>query len=113
MMTRRWFLGVLSTGLVGACVVAKVPTAWLPTPIQRSAAIEYLRTAWFAFYDVHRRMPQTMEVGRELFEAYADDLMHNVRTCFGSIEPSGEIALRFKSARVLERGRGWSIGAIA
>ncbi len=35
MMTRRGFLGRLATGLVGACAVAKIPTAWIPEPIRR------------------------------------------------------------------------------
>lgn len=40
MMTRRGFLGVLATGLVGACVVTKIPTAWIPEPVVRYAGLE-------------------------------------------------------------------------
>ncbi len=36
-MNRRGFLGLLCSGVVGACVVAKIPTAWIPAPIQSRA----------------------------------------------------------------------------
>jgi hypothetical protein len=45
-MNRRDFLSRVSTGLVGAAVLTKVPVKWLPAPVQRFAALEYLRTAF-------------------------------------------------------------------
>lgn len=42
-MNRRQFLTRVSTGLVGAAVATRVPVKWLPAPVQRFAALEYMR----------------------------------------------------------------------
>lgn len=108
-LSRRGFLGLLATGAVGACVAAQVLTGWLPEPVRRRAACEYLREEWLTFARVHRRGPQQMTAGRELFEAYEGERLANERLTLYGADWRTNPSLTFKGARLYSVGRGWRV----
>jgi hypothetical protein len=75
--TRRGFLGFLATSAVGACVAVKVPTAWLPEPVRRRAATEFLVREFNEFVRLYGfdRRPTELRAGRALFEAYEGEVV--------------------------------------
>lgn len=79
MINRRGFLGVLATGLVGTCVAAKIPTAWVPAPLRRHAAITFLRTQFNAWCAQHHRVPDELWLGPQLYAAYRTEVVANMR----------------------------------
>lgn len=89
-MNRRSFLTRVSTGLVGAAVVTKIPVTWLPTPVRRYAALEYLRNAYNYYVglvlELRDRepgrpadMPAAMVVQAWLYEQVEDEMLANKR----------------------------------
>jgi hypothetical protein len=115
-MNRRGFLGALATGLVGACVATKVPTGWLPEPVRRTAAREYMRKAYNEYArGVVMNHPRAMLVGRELYEAYEGELVAMERFVWvdREAESAGLPTLAFKGAHVLAHPltglRGWEV----
>ena len=110
-MNRRGFLGALATGLVGACVATKIPTAILPAPVRTRAACEFLRKAYNDYSGGQvGRHPREMFVGRELFEAFEGELIANERfVTFDTDAGYQDPALRFKGAKVRPEGRGWTV----
>jgi len=73
--TRRGFLGLLATSAVGACVAVKVPTGWLPEPVRRLAASEFLRKQFNGFSEGTFNFPTELRAGRALFEAYESEVV--------------------------------------
>jgi len=72
--TRRGFLGLLATGAVGACVTLKIPTRYLPQPVQRMAACEFLRQHYNEFVQMHGWPPERIYAGAALYRAYETEL---------------------------------------
>ena len=104
-MTRRGFLGTLGAALVGSCVATKIPTAWLPAPVQRWAACEYLLRHYREWTDTHDQQLGGMIVGCDLWEAYAEQLSMPWR--FTSTRDPG--SLLFKCHPLIARGSGWNV----
>jgi len=109
--SRRGFLGLLATGAVGACVAAKIPTAFLPAKVRTRAACEFLRDAYMAHYKSRGVYPREMRVGRELFEAFEGELVVHERFVEAWVDDGKPYrrGLAFKGARVYEEGRGWVV----
>jgi hypothetical protein len=89
-MNRRAFLTRVSTGLVGAAVIANVPVTWLPAPVRRYAALEYLRNAYNYYVDLVLElrerepdrpadMPAAMVVQTWLYEQAEGEMAANKR----------------------------------
>ncbi len=74
-LNRRAFFGALATAAVGACVAVKLPTSFLPTVVRRYAACDYLTHKFNeASRGGVRNCPKGILVGRELFDAYEQDI---------------------------------------
>lgn len=112
-LTRRGFIGLLSTGLVGACVVTKVPTGWIPEPIRKRVACDYLRREFNAWVGAHKDFPGGLIAGRELYEAFEGELIRNERFTLASARGDGEPSLVFKGRRLKARGRGWTVRVLS
>lgn len=112
-LTRRGFLGLLATGAVGACVATKLPTGWLPEPVRRRAACEFLRREHNAWVAAHRGeglvFPQRMTAGRELFEAYEGELLANELFTAYDTDWRTNPSLRFKGTNLYSVGEGWRV----
>lgn len=90
MITRRAFFTRLCTGLVGAAVATKVPVTWLPAPVRKTAALEYLRREVNLHYSTlqiakvahpewpHLR-PAGIVVSRWLYEQAEGEMLWNER----------------------------------
>lgn len=113
MPTRRGFLTGLATGAVGACVAVRVPTGWLPAPVRREAARDYLRRAYNEFtHGKAGAFPRRMTAGRELYDAYASELLAVERSTVIPVNP--EVPhLKFKGARLYREGEGWRVACHA
>lgn len=112
-LSRRGFLGLLATATVGACVAAKVPTGWLPEPIQRLAACEYLRKHYNAWANGRREMPGGLLAGRELFEAFEGEIAANMRFTTLDMADRGIPSLLFKGCSLVADGRGWNVRVLS
>lgn len=109
-MNRRGFLSLLATGAVGACVAAKVPTGWLPEPVQRYAACEFLRKAYNDFSRGRfGQRPREMFAGRELYEAFEGEIIANQRYVLTPYKICKGESLMFKGLRLRPEGRGWTV----
>ncbi len=95
-MNRRSFLSILATGLVGTCVAAKVPTGWIPAPIRRYAACEFMRVHFNQFCQVYHRPPDTLYLGTKLFEAFESELLLAMRWTPATYDSQRSLCLRFK-----------------
>lgn len=117
MLNRRAFLGRAAAVIVGLTVASKVPTAWLPSPVQRYAAIEYLRRA---YYDAIRgkrleEFPREIRVASWLYDAYESELVPLQRFSSDSWHPSAcEPTLLFKGLLVRKdkQLRGWDYAIV-
>ena len=87
-MNRRSFLTRLSTSLVGAAIVAKVPLTWLPAPVRRYAALEYVHRAYHLACDCMMLAqsqgygignPAAIIVQQWLYEQVENELLANKR----------------------------------
>jgi hypothetical protein len=87
-MNRRTFLTRVSTGLVAAAVTTHVPVKWLPRPIQKWAALDYMRMRvnlvlndmmkWNHDNPTYpRRIAKGMLVTPWLFEQFIRDMQAN------------------------------------
>lgn len=107
-MNRRSFLTRLSTGLVGACVAAHIPTGILPAKVRSIAALDYLTEAYnrvcrgssAAF------VPRTIWVGRELYEAAKHEIDvrgKSQRYFFDGpyVDPQYDESLKFKASTLI------------
>ncbi len=102
-LSRRGFLGLLATGAVGACVASKIPTAWLPEPVRRYAACEFMRTEFNAFCGGRMDdMPERLRAGTALYEAYESELVVNLRFCAAEREAPVRRTLMFKGVALWE-----------
>ena len=111
-LSRRGFLGILATGAVGACVLAKLPSGLLPLPIRRRAACEFLREAYMTAARAGHT-PEVMYAGRELYEAYEQEIpLHWRFTSTGTNDRFGVENLRFKGAVLCPEGRGWTVRVV-
>lgn len=99
-MKRREFLTRLSVGIVGAAVASRVPLAWIPSQVKRTAAVEWLRAAFNSYTDKFGEVPQQMLASTALFDAYADELVANSRINYGGITEHNTEYLFFKAVRV-------------
>lgn len=85
-LSRRGFLGLLSTGVVGTCVVAKLPTSWIPAPIRRYAALEFMRqqfNAWMQQQATNRdELPDEIVLGTDLYDAFEAECRCNRRILY-------------------------------
>lgn len=113
-MNRRAFLGRLSAGVVGTCVAANLPTAWLPASVRSAAAREFLRreyNAWVGRYGVH---PSLIVADTRLYEAYESELVAIERFSVGRGPRRG--ALIFKGTPIVPsriRTDAWSVTMVA
>lgn len=109
-LNRRSFLTRLAGGLVGACVLAKVPLEWVPTGVKKYAATEYLTKAWLAHTKGTgvRYYPVNMLAGSDLFDAFESEVQVCQRFVNEDTQRAGWHNLAFKSA-ILRRSpkRGW------
>ncbi len=101
-MTRRGFLGWLATGAVSACVLAKIPTAWVPEPVRRYAAVEFMRTAYNDWSGLYGEAPDCLRAGTALFEAYESEIVVNLRFTTSSEAFSSRRSLMFKATPLWE-----------
>lgn len=115
-MNRRHFLTRLSTGLVGACVAAHIPTGILPAKVRTAAALDYLRTE---FNRVCKgkgaaHAPKVIYAGRALYEAAKAELTPIMRkSVFGGTLVNARYpeSLMFKGATLLpcDELSGWQL----
>ena len=109
--SRRGFLGAISAAVVGACVATTIPTAWLPLPVQRWAACEYLQRHLLEWYSIYGLtiLPGGLLVGRELFEAYEEECLTNMpQLLFTMSRYPGSLV--FKGCPILPYTfRGWHV----
>lgn len=107
-MTRRGFFGLLATGAVGACVAAKVPIGWLPEPVRRTAALDFLRSEYYKFAKGDGvTFPRRMTAGRELYEAAEGEFLAYER--FIVYPVTAVPSILFKGARLECVGEGWRV----
>jgi hypothetical protein len=112
-VNRRAFLGRFAAGVVGACVVAKVPTALLPASVRRYAACEFLREHYNRWSHGKRKGPAALVVGRELYQAYESEI--TVCERFTDARDHGPVfvTLNFKAASVVAHPltglHGWDV----
>lgn len=104
-MNRRNFLTRLSTGLVGACVAAHIPTGILPAKVRTTAALAYLREEFNRVCKGvgAKHLPTRIYAGRELFEAVKAELVPMVRLQYGGAVRNARYpeSLMFKAATLL------------
>ena len=125
--SRRTFVKTL----VATAVATQIPVAWLPTEtLRRASALEYLRRAYNEWSlstfkaGGSLRSPRYIDVGRELYDAAAGEMIACERVISfdateSSVLPLSLTALaqerpmlHFKAAKLREVGRGWGIKAI-
>jgi hypothetical protein len=110
-VNRRAFLTRASVAVVGACVATKIPTAWLPAPVKRYAATEFLTRAYNAATKGRgwRWCPSDIYVGDDLFYAFLGEHIartRNVEFAGEGLEPRPLL----KTARLHRSGQpGWVI----
>jgi hypothetical protein len=110
-VNRRAFLTRASVAVVGACAATKIPTAWLPAPVRRYAALEFLTRVYndAAKGRGHIHAPKDLYVGSDLFQAIESELMvieRHVDKPLIAIPP----ALKFKGATVWRSSTpGWYV----
>lgn len=79
-MNRRGFLAALATGVVGACVASHLPTAWLPQPVRRRAALDFLTVEFNRYMRGRGSIAfPTIVVGPALYGAIDSELESNQR----------------------------------
>jgi len=108
-MNRREFVGKLCAGVVGACVVAKVPLKWVPAGVKRNAAQDFMTRSYNAYIkgSGSKHQPDYLVASDSLFEAYEGEL-----ECFQRFVPGDTsedmrwppAALAFKASK-LYKGR--------
>ncbi len=112
-MNRRTFLSRVCGGVVGAAVVAAVPLNWIPAPIKRQGAIDFLLKHYRDATDgTHFRQPPTdAVVACDLFDAYESELIAFVRVVprdYFAAVPNH--TLMFKGVKLhRSSARGWFI----
>lgn len=116
-MTRRDWLQRVSLGLVGACVATRIPTTWLPAPVQSYAACEFLRrevNAWGGRHGLNQR-PRVLVVSPALNDAFEREFAPNMRFTLGNGPYTG--CLLFKGIPVQrstrDEGSGWHVTILA
>lgn len=115
-MNRRRFVQLFAGGIIGTAAALHLPgTLVAKADIGRRSACEMLRRAWLDHYTRTKREPVVMLVGRDLYDAFGDELTANAR--FVSQLPARDAYaamypehLLFKGGRV-HRGivGGWRI----
>ncbi len=102
MLTRRGFLGFLATSAVSACVVVKLPTAWVPEPVRRYAACDFMRATVNDWCGLYGHAPDRLRTGVALYEAYESELTANMRFVRGDEATPPRRCLTFKAMPVWE-----------
>jgi len=109
MLSRRTFLTRVAGGVVGACVVAQIPTSVLPITVRKYAALDYLRRHYNLYTQGLGKPPNMGFCGRELFDAYESELLPISRWTDNRTAEVGPTRLAFKSAMLQPAGPGWFV----
>lgn len=119
-MNRRRFVQLFAGGIIGTAAALHLPGSLVArTDLGRRSACELLRRAWLGYYEVHHREPSRLIVGRDLFDAFGEELTVNQRFTSAMSDADAYnhwIPERwlFKNSRVQASARaGWTITALA
>ncbi len=118
-MNRRRFVQLFAGGIIGTAAVLHLPGKLVAkTRVGRESACVLLRRAWFDHYQKTGWPPERLIVGRDLYEAFGDELVANERfiSRLGDRDAyNGWIPehMLFKGGRVEPRGAGWTIRTVA
>lgn len=112
-MNRRTFLTRVCGGIVGAAVVASLPLKYLPEPIRRRGAIDFLWARWHEWTQgkPFGTWPHEAIVGSDLFDVYEREIIALFRLGGDlSVAANGGRALMFKSAKLYRSvASGWFV----
>lgn len=113
MYSRRGFIGLIGLSLIGA----GLPSGWLPKTVKRESAVAYMTQEWnkWARGRGGRAGRFNAYAGRELYEAFSNELMSIQR--FTSTAPNDDYKssfplyhyLVFKGGKLRVEGEGWRI----
>lgn len=79
-MNRRRFVQLFAGGIIGTAAALHLPgTLVAKTDLGRRSACELLRRAWLDHYERTHTQPVAMLVGRDLYDAFGEELIVNER----------------------------------
>lgn len=116
-MNRRRFVQLFAGGIIGTAAALHLPgTLVAKTDLGRRSACEMLRRAWLDHYTRTKREPVVMLVGRDLYDAFGEELTANERYVLSARSARDAYALMYPEHLLFKGGRvhrgivgGWKI----